>query len=167
MAPRDTGDRFLFFAYLALLLWIPLPIWKQCPLGLVLAGSLGIPDRGTLAPPVLPRPRQAEHALCSSVARDSCVLLATLSWIVLQAIPLPAEVTRILSPRAFEIQSAVKSYPEPFTRGLRDTPGGAANARLSRAFLPHVCCWSTTASASGCSCCRSSWEASFRRRTDP
>ena len=38
-------------------------------------------------------------------------LLATLLWTVVQALPLPAGVLGVLSPRASEIQSAVHSYP--------------------------------------------------------
>src|SRR6184192_597920 len=38
-------------------------------------------------------------------------LLATLLWIVVQALPLPAGVLGLLSPRSFEIHSATHSYP--------------------------------------------------------
>ena len=38
-------------------------------------------------------------------------LLATLLWTVVQSLPLPAGILGLLSPRAFEIQSAVHSYP--------------------------------------------------------
>src|SRR5207302_1717716 len=38
-------------------------------------------------------------------------LLATLVWIVVQALPLPAGALGLLSPRALEIHSATHSYP--------------------------------------------------------
>jgi len=110
MAPRASADRFLFGAYLALLLWIPLPFGSNVPWAWSLLEAWVFLMAGVwllqyyrgkvfLGPPFL---RAWPITLC---------LLATLLWTFVQALPLPAGILDVLSPRAFEIQNAVQSYP--------------------------------------------------------
>ena len=110
IAPRASADRFLFVAYLALLLWIPLPFGSNVPWAwslmeawiFLIAGAWLVQyyrGKVLLGPPFQ---RAWPVTVC---------LLATLLWTVAQALPLPAGILGLLSPRAFEIQSAVHSYP--------------------------------------------------------
>jgi hypothetical protein len=109
IAPRAPADRFLFHAFLALLLWMPLPFgsnvawaWSFMEAWVFLIAGLWLVQyyRGKVS---LNRPfvRAGPVAVC---------LLATLLWIVLQALPLPAGVLGLLSPRALEIHSTTHSY---------------------------------------------------------
>src|SRR4029077_2095228 len=110
MAPRAPADRFLFYAFLALLLWMPLPFgsnvawaWSSVEAWVFLIAGLWLVQyyRGKVS---LNRPfvRASPVTAC---------LLATLLWIVVQALPLPAGLLGLLSPRALEIHSTTHSYP--------------------------------------------------------
>ena len=110
IAPPAPGDRFLFHAYLALLLWMPLPFgsnvawaWSLMEVWVFLiAGSWLVQyyrGRVSLNQPFV---RAWPVTVC---------LLATLLWTIAQSLPLPAGILGLLSPRAFEIQSATRSYP--------------------------------------------------------
>ena len=110
MAPRAPADRFLFYAYLALLLWMPLPFgsnvawaWSlmEAWVFLIAGGWLVQYYRGKVS---LNRPFVRAWPV-------TACLLATLLWIVVQALPLPAGVLGLLSPRALEIHSTTHSYP--------------------------------------------------------
>ena len=110
MAPRAPADRFLFYAYLALLLWMPLPFgsnvawaWSlmEAWVFLIAGGWLVQYYRGKVS---LNRPFVRAWPV------TGC-LLATLLWTVMQALPLPAGVLGLLSPRALEIHSTTHSYP--------------------------------------------------------
>jgi O-antigen ligase len=110
MAPRASADSFLFYAFLAVLLWAPLPFGSNVPWAwslmeawvFLIAGVWLLQYyRGKVA---LNRPfiRAWPVTLC---------LLATLLWTFVQTLPLPAGILGLLSPRAFEIESATQSYP--------------------------------------------------------
>src|SRR3982074_1242725 len=112
MAPRAPADRFLFHAFLALLLWMPLPFgsnvawaWslKEAWVFLIAGGWLGQYYRGKVSP---------NRPFVRAWPVTAC-LLATLLWIVVQGLPLPAGVLGLLSPRALEIHSAKRSHPSP------------------------------------------------------
>src|SRR5438045_6432247 len=110
MAPRAPADRCLFHAFLALLLWMPLPFgsnvawaWSFMEVCVFLIAGLWLVQyyRGKVS---LNRPfvRASPVTAC---------LLATLVWIVVQALPLPVGALGLLSPRSLEIHSATHSYP--------------------------------------------------------
>ncbi len=110
MAPTASGDRFLFYAYLALLLWLPFPFgsnvawaWSLMEVWafLIAAGWLVQYVRGRAA---LNRPfvRAWPASVC---------LLAALLWTIAQALPWPAGALAWLSPRAMEIHEVTASYP--------------------------------------------------------
>ena len=110
MAPRAPADRFLFYAFLALLLWMPLPFgsnvvwaWSFMEAWVLLIAGLWFVQyyRGKVS---LNRPFVRAWPV-------TACLLATLLWIVVQALPLPAGVLGLLSPRALEIHSTTHSYP--------------------------------------------------------
>jgi type IV secretory pathway VirB2 component (pilin) len=110
MAPRAPADRFLFLAFLALLLWMPLPFgsnaawaWSFMEAWVFLIAGLWLVQyyRGKVS---LNRPFVRAWPV-------TACLLATLLWIVVQALPLPAGVLGLLSPRALEIHSTTHSYP--------------------------------------------------------
>jgi len=110
MPSRAPPDRFLFFAFLGLLLWIPLPFgsnvawaWSFMEVWVFLLAGMWLVQyyRGKVA---LNRPfvRAWPVTVC---------LLATLLWIVVQVLPLPPGVLGSLSRRALEIHSSTHSYP--------------------------------------------------------
>src|SRR5213082_1359041 len=110
MAPGAPADRFLFHAFLALLLWMPLPFgsniawaWSLMEAWVFLIAGLWLVQyyRGKVS---LNRPFVRAWPL-------TACLLATLVWIVVQALPLPAGALGLLSPRSLEIHSATHSYP--------------------------------------------------------
>ena len=110
MAPRAPADRFLFYAFLALLLWMPLPFgsnvawaWSLMEAWVFLIAGLWLVQyyRGRVS---------LNHPFVRAWPVTAC-LLATVLWIVVQALPLPAGVLGLLSPRALEIHSTTHSYP--------------------------------------------------------
>jgi len=110
MAPRTPADRYLFYAFLALLLWMPLPFgsnvaWASSLMEawVFLIAGLWLVQyyRGKVA---------LNHPFVRAWPVTAC-LLATLLWIVVQALPLPAGVLGLLSPRALVIHSTTHSYP--------------------------------------------------------
>jgi putative inorganic carbon (HCO3(-)) transporter len=109
MAPRSSADRFLFHAFLALLLWMPLPFgsnaawaWSLMEAWVFLIAGLWLVQyyRGKVS---------LNHPFVRAWPVTAC-LLATLLWIVVQALPLPTGVLGLLSPRALEIHSTTHSY---------------------------------------------------------
>src|SRR5204863_5534309 len=99
MAPGAPADRFLFHAFLALLLWMPLPFgsnvawaWSLMEAWVVLIAGLWRVQyyRGKVS---LNRPFVRAWAV-------TACLLAALVWIVVEALPLPAGALRLLSPRS-------------------------------------------------------------------
>ena len=109
MAPRSPPDRFLFHAFLALLLWMPLPFgsnvawaWSLMEAWVFLIAGLWLVQyyRGKVS---------LNHPFVRAWPVTAC-LLATVLWIVVQALPLPAGVLGLLSPRALEIHSTTHSY---------------------------------------------------------
>src|SRR5207248_9830097 len=110
MPPGASADRFLFHAFLALLLWMPLPFgsnvawaWSLMEAWVFLIAGLWLVQyyRGKVS---LNRPFVRAWPV-------TACLLATVLWIVVQALPLPAGALGLLSPRAFVIYSATHSYP--------------------------------------------------------
>src|SRR5205814_6813833 len=110
MAPRAPADRFLFYAFLALLLWMPLPFgsnvtwassfmeaWVFLIAGLWLVQYY----RGKVSP--------SRPFVCAWPVTPC--LLATLLWILVQGLALPARALGLLSPRAVEIHSISHCYP--------------------------------------------------------
>src|SRR2546430_5003724 len=105
MAPRASADRFLFHAFLALLLWMPLPFgsnvaWASSFMEawvFLIAGLWLVQDyrgKGSLSRPFV---RAWPLSAC---------LLATPLWVLVQALPLPARALRLLSPPAPAIHSS-------------------------------------------------------------
>src|SRR5437016_1953936 len=99
MPPGASADRFLFHAFLALLLWIPLPFgsnsawaWSLMEAWVFLIAGVWLVQyyRGKVS---LNRPFVRAWPV-------TACLLATLVWIVVQAQPLPAGALGLLSPRA-------------------------------------------------------------------
>src|SRR2546421_8307417 len=102
MAPRASTDRFLFHAFLALLLWMPLPFgsnvawaWSLMEAWVFLIAGLWLVQyyRGKVS---LNRPFVPAWAV-------TACLFATLVGIVVEALPLPARALRGVPPRAPEI----------------------------------------------------------------
>jgi hypothetical protein len=110
MASRASVDRFLFYAFLGLLLWIPLPFGSNVPW----ASSLMEAWVFLIAGLWLVQYYRGKVSLNQPFVRAwpmTACLLATLVWVVVQALPLPAGVLGLLSPRALEIHSTTHSYP--------------------------------------------------------
>jgi len=110
MAPRAPADRFLFYAFLALLLWMPLPFGSN----VAWAWSLMQAWVFLIAGVWLVQYYRGKVSLNQPFVRAwpvTVCLLATLLWTVVQALPLSADALDLLSPRALEIHSATHSYP--------------------------------------------------------
>src|SRR5450755_4339321 len=110
MASRVPADRFLFHAFLGLLLWMPLPFGSN----VAWASSLMDAWVFLIAGLWLVQYYRGKVSLNQPFVRAwpvSACLLATLLWTVVQALPLPASILGLLSPRALEIHSSTHSYP--------------------------------------------------------
>jgi len=110
MAPRAPADRFLFYAFLALLLWMPLPFGSN----VAWASSFMEAWVFLIAGLWLVQYYRGKVSLTRPFVRAwpvTACLLATVLWIVVQGLPLPAGALGLLSPRALEIHSATHSYP--------------------------------------------------------
>src|ERR1700730_16864958 len=110
MAPSSPADRFLFHAFLALLLWMPLPFgsnaawaWSLMEAWVFLIAGLWLVQyyRGKV---------WLNEPFIRAWPVTAC-LLATLLWIIVQALPLSMGVLGLLSPRALEIHRTTHSYP--------------------------------------------------------
>jgi putative inorganic carbon (hco3(-)) transporter len=110
MASPAPVDRFLFHPFLGLLLWMPLPFGSNVPW----ASSLMEAWVFLIAGLWLVQYYRGKVSLNQPFVRAwpvTACLLATLVWVVVQALPLPAGVLGLLSPRALEIHSTTHSYP--------------------------------------------------------
>ncbi len=110
MAPRAPADRFLFHAFLALLLWMPLPFGSN----VAWASSLMEAWVFLIAGLWLVQYYRGRVSLSRPFVRAwpvTACLLATVLWIVVQGLPLPAGALGLLSPRALEIHNTTHSYP--------------------------------------------------------
>src|SRR5438046_2550797 len=110
MAPRAPADRFLFHAFLALLLWMPLPFGSN----VTWASSFMEAWVFLIAGLWLVQYYRGKVSLNRSFVRAwpvTACLLATLVWLVVQELPLPAGALGLLSPRSLAIHSATHSYP--------------------------------------------------------
>jgi putative inorganic carbon (hco3(-)) transporter len=110
MASRAPADRFLFYAFLALLLWMPLPFGSN----VAWASSLMEAWAFLIAGAWLVQYYRGKVSLNQPFVRAwpvTACLLAALLWIVVQALPLPDNALGLLSPRALQIHSATHSYP--------------------------------------------------------
>jgi O-antigen ligase len=110
MAPRAPADRFLFLAFLALLLWMPLPFGSNVAWASSLMEAWIFLIAGLWLVQYYRGKVSLNHPFIRAWPVTVC-LLATLLWIVVQALPLPAGVLGLLSPRALEIHSTTHSYP--------------------------------------------------------
>src|ERR1039458_8259578 len=110
MEPGVPADLFLFHAFLGLLLWMPLPFGSN----VAWASSLMQAWVFLIAGLWLVQYYRGKVSLNQPFVRAWPViacLLATLLWVVVQALPLPAGVLGLLSPRALEIHNTTHSYP--------------------------------------------------------
>jgi putative inorganic carbon (HCO3(-)) transporter len=110
MASRAPADRFLFYAFLGLLLWVPLPFGSN----VTWASSLMQTWVFLIAILWLVQYYRGKVSLNQPFVRAwpvTACLLATLLWVVVQSLPLPAGVLGLLSPRALDIHSTTHSYP--------------------------------------------------------
>lgn len=110
MASRAPADRFLFYAFLGLLLWMPLPFGSN----VTWASSLLQTWVFLIAILWLVQYYWGKVSLNQPFVRAwpvTACLLATLLWIVVQALPLPPGILGLLSPRALDIHSTTHSYP--------------------------------------------------------
>ncbi len=110
MASQASADRFLFHAFLGLLLWMPLPFGSN----VAWASSLMQAGVFLVAGLWLVQYYRGKVSLSQPFLRAwpvTACLLATLVWIIVQALPLPAGVLGLLSPQAFEIHRSTHSYP--------------------------------------------------------
>src|ERR1700674_3501473 len=110
MASRAPADRFLFYAFLGLLLWMPLPFGSN----VAWASSLMEAWVFLIAGWWLVQYYRGKVSLNQPFVRAwpvTACLLATLLWIIVQSLPLPAGVLGLLSPRALEIHQTTHSYP--------------------------------------------------------
>jgi O-antigen ligase len=109
-ASRASADRFHFYAYLALLLWMPLPFGSNVPWAWSLMEAWVFLLAGAWLVQYY-RGRVFLNEPFASAWPVTLCLGVTLLWIVAQALPLPTSFLGLLSPRAFEIQGATGSYP--------------------------------------------------------
>src|SRR6202790_1309916 len=110
MASRAPADRFLFYAFLGLLLWMPLPSGSN----VTWASSLMQSWLFLLAILCLVQYYRGKVSLNQPFVRAwpvTACLLATLLWIVVQSLPLPAGILGFLSPRALETHQTPPSSP--------------------------------------------------------
>lgn len=108
--PAHPSDRVLFYLFLALLVWVPLPLGSNRWWALaifefgVLALTLGwlfLYLRGRVEPGgVFERARPAV-----------LLLVACLLWMVLQVVPLPLPMLELLSPQAAAVQAQTGAFP--------------------------------------------------------
>ncbi|HEY6458484.1 MAG TPA: O-antigen ligase family protein [Steroidobacteraceae bacterium] len=110
MALPVAADRFLFYAFLVLLLWMPLPFGSN----VTWASSLMEAWVFLIAALWLVQYYRGKVSLTKPFVCAwpvTACLLATLLWIIVQSLPLPAGLLGLLSPRALEIHSTTHSYP--------------------------------------------------------
>jgi len=107
---RPGADRSLFYAYLALLLWLPLPLgsnrawaWSLMEvwiLGLALAW-LSQYLRGRV---------DVNRSFLRAWPVTACLVVTTV-WVIAQTLPLPAGLLGLLSPQSLDIHNLTQSYP--------------------------------------------------------
>ncbi len=110
MASRAPADRFLFYALLGLLLWMPLPFGSNVPWAFSLMQAWVFLIAGLWLVQYYRGKVSLNQPFVRAWPVTAC-LLATLLWTIVQALPLPAGVLGVLSPRALEIHSTTHSYP--------------------------------------------------------
>ena len=107
---RPGADRSLFYAYLALLLWLPLPLGSNR----VWAWSLMEVWILALAVAWLIQYLRGKVDVNRSFVRawpvTACLVVTTL-WVIVQTLPLPAGLLGLLSPQSLDIHSVTQSYP--------------------------------------------------------
>src|SRR5205814_10395925 len=110
MAPRAPADRFLFYAFLALLLWMPLPFGSN----VTWASSLMEAWVFLIAGLWLVQYYRGKVSLNRPFVRAwpvTACLPATPVWIVVQPPPLPAAALGPLSPRSLELHCPPHTSP--------------------------------------------------------
>jgi O-antigen ligase len=103
-------DRPLFFAYLALLLWVPLPLasnrvwaWSLMEVWILALAIVWLVQyfRGKV---------DINRSFVRAWPVTVCLLVTTL-WVIAQTLPLPAGLLGLLSPQSLDIHSMTQSYP--------------------------------------------------------
>jgi len=103
-------DRHLFLAYLALLLWLPLPLgsnrvwaWSLMEVWILVLALvwLVLYFRGHV---------DLNRSFVRALPVTACLSLTTL-WVIVQTLPLPAGLLGLLSPHSVDIHSMTQSYP--------------------------------------------------------
>jgi len=107
---RPGADRPLFYAYLALLLWLPLPlgsnrVWawslmEMWILGLAVAWLIQY-FRGKV---------DVNRSFLRAWPVTACLVVTAL-WVIVQTLPLPAGLLGLLSPQSLDIHNLTQSYP--------------------------------------------------------
>ena len=107
---RPGADRPLFYAYLALLLWLPLPLGSNR----VWAWSLMEVWILALAVAWLIQYLRGKVDVNRSFLRawpvTACLVVTTV-WVIVQTLPLPAGLLGLLSPQSLDIHNLTQSYP--------------------------------------------------------
>src|SRR5205085_12276037 len=110
MAPGAPADRFLFHAFLALLLWMPLPFGSN----VTWASSLMEVWVFLIAGLWLVQYYRGKVSLSRPFVRAwpvTACLLAPLLRLIVHALPFPRGALGLLSPRALELRSTTHRYP--------------------------------------------------------
>jgi len=107
---RLAGDRPLFFAYLALLIWLPLPLgtnrawaWSLMEVWILALAIVWLIQycRGKV---------DFNRPFARAWPVTTCLLVTTL-WVIVQSLPLPTGLLGLLSPQSLEIHAVTQSYP--------------------------------------------------------
>jgi len=107
---RLGADRPLFYAYLALLLWLPLPLgsnrawaWSLMEVWILVLALAWLIQylRGKV---------DVNRSFVRAWPVTACLVVTTL-WVIVQTLPLPAGLLGLLSPQSLDIHSMTQSYP--------------------------------------------------------
>lgn len=105
---RPAGDRAIFYGFIALLMWLPLPLgsnrvwaWSIMEIWVLALSLLWLTQylRGRVT---------VNQVFLRAWPVTSCLVLVCL-WMQFQLIPLPADLLKFLSPAAFEIHTATNT----------------------------------------------------------
>ncbi|MDH3273556.1 MAG: O-antigen ligase family protein [Gammaproteobacteria bacterium] len=106
----SVADRPLFYAYLALLLWLPLPLgsnrvwaWSLMEVWILALAVIWLLQ-------YLRGKADINRPFVRAWPVTACLLVTTV-WVIVQTLPLPAGVLGLLSPQALDIHGTTQSYP--------------------------------------------------------
>lgn len=107
---QPAADRPLFFAYLALLLWLPLPLgsnrvwaWSLMEVWILVLAVVWLVQ-------YLCGKADINRSFVRAWPVTACLLVTTV-WVIVQTLPLPADLLGLLSPQSLDIHSMTQSYP--------------------------------------------------------